>query len=138
MAIWIILFHGKRNYEVDTNELLSETDILLSGSDISIGESSDLYEPSSSDNELTDRSSSPCSGDSSDEEIDGGAQNTESTTWGHYTLLQLRFSFVGAKKTQVNITESDPYAIYRNFFTNEIFQLVADETNRYAQLCPCP
>ena len=110
------VFYGNKNSEVNTNESLSETDILSSGSDISDNESLDLYEPSSSCNELTDDSFSPCSEDSDDEEIDRGAQNTESTTWGHHcTLLPPRFGYVGAKEPQVNITESDPYAIYRNF-----------------------
>ena len=65
--------------------------------------------------------------------MDRGAQNAESTTWGHCTLLPTRFGFVGAEESNVNITESDPYAIYRNFLTDEILELVANETNRYAQ-----
>ena len=72
-------FYGSRNSEVNTNESLSETDILSSGSDISDNESSDLYQPSSC-NELIEDSSSPCSEDIDDEEMDRGAQNTESTT----------------------------------------------------------
>ena len=127
------VFYGNRNSEVNTNESLSETDILSSGSDISDNESSDLYEPSSSGNKLTDDLSSPCSEDSDDEEMDRGAQNTESTTWGHCTLLPPRFGYVGANEPQVNIIESDPYAIYRNFLTDDILELVANETNRYAQ-----
>ena len=78
---------------------------------------------------MTDDSSSPCSEDSDDEEIDRIAQNTESTTWGHCTLLPPRFGYVGAKEPQFNITESDPYANYRNFLTDEILELVANETN---------
>ena len=89
------VFYGNRNSEVNTNEPLSETDILSSESDISANESSDLYQPSSC-NELTNDSSSPCSKDSDDEEMDRGAQNTESTTWGHCTLLPPRFGYVGA------------------------------------------
>ena len=54
--------------------------MLSSGSEISDNESSDLYEPSSSCNELTDDSSLPCSECSDDEEMDRGVQNTESTT----------------------------------------------------------
>ena len=98
------VFYGNRNSEVNTNESLSETDILSSGSDISDNESLDLYEPSSSCNELTDDSFSPCSEDSDEEEMDRGDQNTESTTWGLCTLLPTRFGYVGAKETQVNIT----------------------------------
>ena len=126
------VFYRNTNSEVNTNESLPETDILSSGSDISDNESSDLYQPSSC-NELTDDSSSPCSKDSDDENMDRGAQNTESTTWGHCSLLPPRFGYVGAKEPQVNITESDPYAIYRNFLTNEILELVANETNRYTE-----
>ena len=134
VIIWIVpFFYGNRNSKVNTSEPLSETDILSSGSDISDNGSSDLYQPSSSCNELTDDSSSPCSEDSDDEEIDRGAQNTESTTWGHCTLLPSRFGYVGAKEPQVNITESDPHAIYRNFLTDEILELFANETNRYTQ-----
>ena len=48
------VFYGNRNSEVNSNESFSETDILSSGSDISDNESSDLYQPSSSCNELTD------------------------------------------------------------------------------------
>ena len=114
-------FYGKRNSEVDRNESLSETDILSSESDISIDNSSDLYEPSSSGNDLTEGSSSPSSDDSSDEEMDGGAQSSKSTTWGHCTLHPPRFGFVGPKEPQVNITESDPYAIYKNFLQMRSF-----------------
>ena len=98
------VFYGNRNSEVNSNESLSETDILSSGSDISDNQSLDLYEPSSFCNELTNDSFSPCSEDSDYEEMDRGAQNTESTTWGHCTLLPTRFGYVGAKESQVNIT----------------------------------
>ena len=125
------VFYGNRNSEVNTNE--SETDIMSFGSDISDNESSDLYQPSSSCNELTDDSSSPCSEDSDDKEMDRSAQNTKSTTWGYCTLLPPRFGYVGAKEQQVNITEAYPHAIYRNFSTDEILELVANETNRYTQ-----
>ena len=65
--------------------------------------------------------------------MDRGAQNTKSTTWGHCILLLPRFGYVAAKEPQVNITESDSYAIYRDFLTDEILELVANETNRYTQ-----
>ena len=105
-------------------------------SDISDNELSDLYQSSSYCNELTDDSSSPCSEESDDKEMDRGAQNTERlcpSPWGHCTLLPPRFGFAGAKEPQVNITDSDPYAIYRNFLTDEILELVANETNRCTQ-----
>ena len=107
-----------------------------SESDIS-SDSSDEYEPSSSETDEAG-SSYPDSASESDEETnDNGAPPPSASSvpvnWGLCTLQIPRFGFTGSADPQINITESDPLKIYRHFLTDEILQLIVTETNRYAQ-----
>ena len=45
----------------------------------------------------------------------------------------LHLGFSGYSNPKINITESTPYEIYRNFLRDEILQLIVDKTNMFMQ-----
>lgn len=54
--------------------------------------------------------------------------------WGNCTETVRRFPFIGTSDIQINLNAFDPMAIYEQFLTNEVVDLIVTETNRVAEL----
>lgn len=54
--------------------------------------------------------------------------------WGNCTETVRRFPFIGTSGLQINFNSFDPMAIYEQFLTDEVVDLIVTETNRFAEL----
>lgn len=54
--------------------------------------------------------------------------------WGNCTERVRRFPFIGKSGIQINLNAFDPMAIYEQFLTDKVVDLIVTETNRFAEL----
>lgn len=60
------------------------------------------------------------------------SQPSTTEHWGDIQVSNVQFPFTGPSGFQYDVNKSDPIAIFNQFLTDEIIELIVNETNRYA------